>query len=69
MGSRRFSGCFQSVKSFPRSCPLLIIAVLMPLCGGVRTRKGHVFKCEKCGMQTPAHLIACINILLKVTSD
>ncbi len=40
-----------------------------PICGEHRARNGWVFKCSKCGVKTSSHLIACINILRRATSD
>jgi len=40
-----------------------------PVCGEMRTRRGWVFKCRKCGIEASSHLIACINILKKASDE
>jgi transposase len=42
---------------------------LCPICGEVGRRIGHLFICTKCEVETSSHLIACINILKKATSN
>ena len=37
-----------------------------PICGELNKPNGHVFKCEKCGLQADRHLVAAWNIAAKL---
>ncbi|MEM0079174.1 MAG: transposase [Nitrososphaerota archaeon] len=37
-----------------------------PICGEISKPNGHVFKCRKCGLQADRHLIAALNIAMKL---
>ncbi|MEM4021368.1 MAG: transposase [Nitrososphaerota archaeon] len=37
-----------------------------PICGEISKPNGHAFKCGKCGLQADRHLIAALNIAMKL---